>query len=222
MVTIFADHRESRSSVFRALDLMGADLRIQELEVGDFILSDDVGIERKTGEDALESFIGSAEKGKIFRQCLDLVRAYRKPLLILECDLSDLFVRNIHPGCVWGMLRSIIWNGCPIEFTYTAEGTAKRLYELAKTEQEGSKKSFSPHGNKKKRTPSEQLVFSVSSLPDIGNNTSLHLLEHFKTVQGIVNAEPEQLEEVKLVGAETAKKIHGFFRREFRKEELHP
>lgn len=221
MIVIYADHRESRSPVFKALDLMKVDLRIREVEVGDFIVSDDVGIERKTGEDALNSFIGE-EKGKIFRQCQDLVRSYRKPLLMLECDLSDLFVRNINPASIWGMLRSIIWNGCPVEFTYNAEGTARRLYELAKIEQEGNTKEFSPHGSKTKRTPSEELVYTISSINGVGPNMAINLLDHHKSIKNIVNADGAALAETKLVGKPTALRLIEYFEREFKKEEMHP
>lgn len=203
---IIVDSRELNSGVVKELDRINADVDIQTLEIGDYLCSNRVAIERKTAEDALNSFIGD-EKGKIFRQCKDLADSYRRPLLMLECDLNDLFVRNIHPGAIWGMLRSIIWNGCPIEFTYTAEGTAKRLYELAAAEQIGNKKAFSPHGSKTKRTLSEQKLYIVSAVPDVGPVVAKALLEHFGSVKRVFTAEKEELIQVPKVGDVTADKI---------------
>jgi len=217
MIKIYADHRESRSPVFKILDTMGADLKVAELMVGDFILSDRIGVERKTAPDALSSFIGE-EKGKIMRQCYDLARAYQRPILFLECDLPDLFSRNIHPGAIWGLLRSIIWKKCAIEFTYNAEGTAKRLYELAKQEQDGNKKDFSPHGSKTKRTNKEQIEYTTSSIPALGPGVSKNLLHKFGTIQAIANAETTELETVKLIGEKTANEVFQFFRRDWNKE----
>lgn len=203
---IIIDSRELNSGVVKELDRMNADVDIQTLEIGDYLCSNRVAIERKTAEDALDSFIGN-EKGKIFRQCKDLADSYRRPLLMMECDLSDLFVRNIHPGAIWGMLRSIIWNGTPIEFTYTAAGTAKRLYELAEAEQTGSTKVFSPHGSKTKRTSYEQKLYIISAVPDVGTVTAKALLDHFGSVKGVFTAEKEELMKVPRIGESLATKI---------------
>jgi len=214
--TIIIDKRELSSGVPKALEKLGADITFSVLEVGDYICSNRIAIERKTSEDALDSFIGD-EKGKIFKQCKDLADSYRRPLLMMECDLSDLFVRNIHPGAIWGMLRSIIWNGCPIEFTYTAEGTAKRLYELAESEQTGSTKAFSPHGSKTKRTLSEQKLYIISAVPEVGPVTAKALLKHFRSIKRVINASPEELQEVSGIGEVIAESISKLVTEEYEK-----
>jgi ERCC4-type nuclease len=203
---IICDSRELHSSVLKELDKLGVYIQIETLPVADYILSENCGCERKTAEDALSSFIGE-EKGKIFRQCHDLVNAYSHPILIMECDLSDLFIRNIHPGAIWGMLRSIIWGGCAIAFTYNAEGTANKLYELAKIEQEGNNKEFSPHGSKTKRTKHEQLEYIISAIPDVGPATAKKLLCHFGTIEAIARAGVDELMCVDGIGTATAEKI---------------
>lgn len=70
-------------------------------------------------------------------------------------------------------------------------------------------------------TPSEQLVYSVSSIENVGPNTAINLLDHFKTIKNIVNANGASLAEVKLVGKPTALRLIEYFGREFKKEELH-
>lgn len=214
VVRIICDNRELHSQVIKELERMGAEVELQTLSVGDYILSNRIGIERKTAEDGINSLIGE-EKGKIFRQCRDLAESYQRAVLLFECDLSDLFTRNIHPGAIWGMLRSILWNGCAVEFTYDAKGTAKKLFELAQAEQDGIKKPFSPHGMKTKRNLKEQLEYTVSSINDIGGAKAINLLQQFKSIKGIVNADVEHLKEVDLIGEPTAIKIKEFFGREY-------
>lgn len=205
-ITIICDKRELNSGVIKALQDLGAETDLQTLEVGDYIISNRAGIERKTAEDGIGSLVGE-ERGKIFRQCKDLAESYQRPLLLFECDLSDLFIRNIHPAAIWGMLRSIIWNGCPIEFTYTAMGTAKRLYELAQAEQNGTRKVFQPHGMKTKRNPQEQKEYLVSAIPDVGTATARDLLTYFGSVEAVMTASKENLMAVDGVGAKTADRI---------------
>ncbi len=205
-VRIVVDKRELNSGVIKALEKFDVDIILQTLEVGDYVCSDRVAVERKTDSDAISSLIG-IDHGKIFRQCKDLVNSYQRPLLLMECDISDLFVRNIHPAAIWGMLRSIMWNGCPIEFTYNAEGTAKKLIELAKAEQQGESKPFQVHGCKRKTTPSETMESIISSIPDVGTATARDLLKHFGSIEKVMTASLEQLDEVPGIGTTTALKI---------------
>lgn len=205
-VRVVCDQREGRSGVIKALEKFDAEIILQVLDVGDYILSDRVGVERKTDKDAIGSLIGE-EPGKIFRQCKDLAENYDCPLLLLECDISDLFVRNVHPAAIWGMLRSILWNGCPLEFTHNAEGTAKKLYELAKAEQTDEKRPLQVHGRKRKPTMAQQQEAVVSSILDVGTATAQGLLRHFGSVQAVFNASAEELDAVPDVGHITAEKI---------------
>lgn len=219
MIKIFADNRESRSTVFKALDRLGADLNICELDVGDFILSERVGVERKTAEDALSSFIGE-ESGKIFRQCRDLALAYSRPILMLECDLPELFSRNINQGSIWGMLRSILWNGCAIEFTHTSEGTARRLFELADQEQNGKDSNFQPHGKRSHLSKNDQLIYTLSSLTNcnIGTDTARILLERFGSIEKVATSGIGELDDVPGIGKPTAEKIREFMTRQYNGE----
>ncbi|MDL5501818.1 MAG: ERCC4 domain-containing protein, partial [Candidatus Methanoperedens sp.] len=80
-VKIYVDKREIRSHVAHSLENMGAEVILRTLEVGDYVVSDRVGIERKTTEDFLSTFLDGRD---LFGQISDLARAYRRPLLIIE------------------------------------------------------------------------------------------------------------------------------------------
>ena len=54
-VTIFCDMRESRSGVLERLRELGADVKIGELATGDYVVSGELVIERKTASDFILS-----------------------------------------------------------------------------------------------------------------------------------------------------------------------
>lgn len=202
---IIVDTRELNSSVGQTLALLGADVDLIKLEVGDYQLSQDCYVERKTTSDLLYSITG--DEDKLFRQIHDLVKNFRKPLLLIEGDLRDLFTTGMSPNAVWAIIRTIIWNGCPIMVSKDEDDSARMLYDLAVKEQSDGNRSFSPHGNKTKRTPDEQKVYTVSSLEGVGPETAKALLQYFGTVQTVFSASEQNLMAVDGVGPKTAKQI---------------
>jgi len=223
MIKIIADQRETRSGVVRSLDLMpDVEIQLVTLEVADYVLSNRVGIERKDPDDFFNSLFG-LEKNKLWGQLFDLQNAYERPILIFEGYYEELFsTRNVNPKAIQGILNSIALMQIPMIFSLNPVGTAEILKSIAAKEQSEDKRAFSAHGKRSHLTPSEQLVYSMSSIPDIGNNTAINLLDNFKTIKNIAEANMAQLTEVKLVGDSTAAHIKEFFGREFKKEEMHP
>lgn len=79
---VIVDTRELRSSLPMLLHQSKLTIVPITLEVGDFILSNDIGIERKTVPDLHGSF-GS---GRLFNQAEALCRHYKHPCLLIELD----------------------------------------------------------------------------------------------------------------------------------------
>lgn len=212
---IYADSRELRSGVIKELSHLNCEYDIRVLEVADYILSEKVAVERKATEDFLKSFI---EDRKLFDQIRDLVSSYERPLMIIEGVPEELFtLRMINPDAVWGILETITVSfRCPILFTLNPKETATRLYSIAFKEQNKDKKPFHPHGSRHKRTPDEQLEYTLTSLPDMGVVTAKSLLSHFGTLQNVVMAPAVELQEVSHVGEKTSAGIYEFFRRGYK------
>ncbi len=214
-VRIICDQRETRNPILPLLEKFGAELSIQTIPVGDYVVSDEMAFEYKTSEDFLSSIIGE-QKGKLFRQVGDLVKTYPKPALLIGGTLSDLFVRNIHTNSIFAFLQVIIWQGCPIRFLNTPEVAANYIFEIAKKEQVGGKTCFCAHGSKTKRLPHETSEYIISSIPDIGITLAKSLLEKFGSVEAVITAPAERLKEVSGID-ETAEHIrsivtHPYFR----------
>ncbi len=202
---IYVDRREIRSGVARALESAGTDVILATLEVGDYIVSDRVAIERKTDIDFLDSIIDKDRN--IFGQLSDLARTYDRPVLIIEGD--NLYTaRQIHPNAIRGVLASIATGfGIPIISTRDAEDTAALIQVIAKREQVDEKRTPSLHGRKTAMTLSEQQEYIISSISNIGPVAARKLLQHFGSVESVMRAGQDELMEVESIGLKTAQRI---------------
>ncbi|WP_406655651.1 DEAD/DEAH box helicase [Methanolobus sp. ZRKC2] len=200
---VIVDQREVKSSVARALEKAGVDIALKMLEVGDYILSERVAVERKSTED----FTGSLIEHKLFEQISNLSRTYEKPVLILEG--SNLFTsRNLNPAAIHGALSSIALDfGVAVLYTRDAEDTASLIKQIAKKEQIDEKKEIALHGKKAARMLPEQQEYVISSISDIGPKAARSLLKHFGTIENVIRADYEELLKVKNVGPKTASRI---------------
>ena len=97
-VCVFADYREKEViEHLKKLDLIVNDM---DLEVGDFVLSDNrVVIERKTHSD----FISSIIDGRLFEQAKTMKENFTNPIIIIEgikfiflLCFSKIFYSNLH------------------------------------------------------------------------------------------------------------------------------
>jgi Fanconi anemia group M protein len=213
-IQIYVDRREIRSGVAQALEAAGDKVIYSTLNVGDYIISDKVAIERKTDMDLLDSIID--KNRNLFRQLSDLVKAYDRPVLIIEGD--NLYTgRQIHPNAIRGVLSSIATDfGIPIINSKDEVDTAAFIHIMAKREQEDKKRSISLHGSKTSMTLKEQQEYIVSAISNIGPTTAIKLLRHFGSVEHIISADIENLLEVDSVGPKTAQYIIDVVKTEYK------
>ena len=204
-IRVCVDHREVRSGVSDALEALGVSVVMRTLEIGDYVMSDRVCVERKTTGDFLTSLID--KRRELFGQIGDLARAYQKPLLILEG--SNLYgQRQIHPNAVRGALATIAIDfGVPIISTDDETDTAAMIAAIAKREQQEKKREVALHGKRSMLMLPEQQEYVVSSISNIGPVVAKNLLRHFGSVEAVIAASREELLKVELVGPKTADRI---------------
>ena len=212
-VVIYADFREQNSGITEKLLEMGAMVKLKQLEVADFVLSDDVAVERKAVGDFLQSIID----GRLFEQLSKLQVNYEKPLLLVEGKMDDLFsLRNIHKNAILGALSSIALDyKVPILFSRNFEETAELLLVIAKREQQGKEKEVRLRVGSKGLTLQEQQRFLVEGLPSIGPALAKNLLQHFGSVKKVFNASEKQLQKVEKIGEKKAKEVRKLIEAEF-------
>jgi Fanconi anemia group M protein len=184
---------------------MKASLNIKTLEVGDYVLSDRVCVERKTTDDFLSTLFG-ADRG-LFEQIIAMKHSYMRPLLVIEGE--GLYTkRRISPNVIHGVLASIAVDyGVPIIFTANEAETAAFVYSIARREQYERRRSVNPHAQKSSHTLAERQEYLVSAISEVGPVIAKNLLRHFGSVKAIVNATGEELKQVDKVGEKTANKI---------------
>lgn len=199
-IKILVDSRELKSEVPKILKDR-VDLEVKTLEVGDYVLSDRVAVERKTVEDFLESIV----EEKIFNQILKLKSAYQKPILIIE---GQNIYSRLHPNAVRGALASIIVDfEVPVLFTSNSNETAEILLSIARREQEERKRTIVEHVAKTKRTLKEEQEYVISAISNVGSVIAKNLLENFQTIERIATASVDELMKVPKVGRKTAEWI---------------
>lgn len=189
---IIADVREPE--IIRQLNKENAEVQQKQLQVGDFILSKDVGVERKRVQDFLQSITDQ----RLFKQLANLSSTFKSPLLIIEGNPELLFMeRDIHKNTIRGVLSCIALDyKIPIIWTQNSMETTKQLYWIANREQVIEKKGIQVRVTKKPTSLKEQQEFLVSGLPGINSKRSKKLLEHFKTPDKIFTAEDKDLLEL--------------------------
>ena len=202
-VKIIVDYREYRSNVVRNLSLKGISIEPQQLDIGDYILSSRIGVERKNVDDFLESLID----GKLFKQITQLRDTYSRPILILEGE-NLLTKRNISHNAIFGSLASITVDyGIPILTTKDSLETANLLNVIARREQREEKKSVAVRGEKPQMSVKERQQFLIEGLPNVSAVIAKRLLLHFGSIKDIANATEEELMEIRGIGKNIASDI---------------
>lgn len=211
---IIVDHRESRSPVMRFLTQKDIIVEPQQLDVGDYIISSRIGIERKTVDDFLSSLL----EGKLFVQMKNLRATYSRPLLLIEGE-GLLTKRNISHNAIFGSFAAIIVDfGIPIITTQSSQETADFLAIMAQREQKEGDRAVAIRGEKTARTISEQQQFLIEGLPNVSAVLAQRLLQHFGSVRAVANATEEELCKITGIGKNIAADILKILNAEYLKE----
>jgi len=218
-IRIICDMRECASQVNVELEKLSSletlvEIKLEQLSVGDYILSDDVVIERKTIADLETSIID----GRIFSQLKNLMQV-KKPGLIIEGDASKLFSDNsrIQKKALIGLITSIgLDYKLPIFFTRNQKETAEFLLNIAKREQIGNgNNGMKLRFEKTRMNFSQRQLFIMESFPDVGPTLAKSILIEFKTIRNIANASIDDLQKIPKLGPKKADKIKYLFERRF-------
>ena len=212
-ISIICDHRETASAVVRELSLLGIRLKLEQLEVADYIISDRVGIERKSAND----FNDSIKDGRLFKELFDLTNNFERAILILEGNPFEN--SNLKENALYGAITSIILNlGIIIYRTQDATESAQFLYNLAKKESSFSKGEPKLRFDKKPIETSHLLEYIVAGIPGINSLRAKNLLKDLKTLQEIFNSDIGDLIKVDGIGKKIAQEIYKISRYKYNQD----
>jgi ERCC4-type nuclease len=187
--TIIIDSREASSAAKIVKGLMehGVNVKTETLEKGDYILSDQCAVERKTVTD----FVYTLTRRYLFEQLFRLKDAYPKSLVLLEGYLPIIYkFSHIQPVAVWGAMFNLAKNGIAMVNTTSYKETVDFLYVAAKQEQIVEKRKPTVHAFKKVDTLADAQLYFVASLPNIGREKAVAVLNSYQTpLNALINVD---------------------------------
>jgi Fanconi anemia group M protein len=198
---IIADTREVSSGIPDVLR-QRADVSIQQLPVGDYIVSGRIAVERKRAEDFLDSLV----RKRLFGQIIRLKEAYEKPVLIIEDE--GLFDRSVDSRAVYGAIACFLADyDLPVMRTKDRLETAAMVISLARREQLKNRREVCLRGHKPRMELHDWQRFVVEGLPSISAVLARRLLAHFGSARRVLSATAEELQEVEGIGRIKAERV---------------
>src|SRR5574339_1043913 len=201
--SIQVDHSE-RESVLLELLRQSEDfeVRLARLRVGDYLINDEVLIERKT----IADFAASLVDGRLFPQAACLARDGRRTVVLIEGPPAPS-MPDVHPHAVQGALISLaaMWR-LPVLHTVDADDSLRVMRFLAAQVRTGGERVVCRYGRKPKRLATRRL-FLLQGLPGVGPALASRLLKQLGSIRSVVTADIDRLQQVRGVGPKKATRI---------------
>ena len=181
---IIMDERE-RGDIRKSFDAFPCELEIQTIPVGDYLISRDIAIERKRGDD----LVSSITDGRLFTQLQNLAHYYKQPVLILE-NPTRMFDRNgVFDASIYGALVYIAYKmNITILPARDRLHTAAIIWRLADIAQKAAKFAYTPLVVESTPVSREAQLYFLEGLMQISETRALQLLDRFTTVMGVLGA----------------------------------
>ena len=201
-IRIVIDERERKSGIPKLLQTIGVDVEIKTLPVGDYIVSHETIVERKSINDLMSSIFD----GRLFDQCNRLKEHFQFPIIVVEGNVDEIESISDNPLVFYGALSTVAVDfKIPIIPTPSASHTAKLLVSLA-SRKDASKGPLLKKIKKSNDIQKQQLLV-LSSLPGVGEKTDIRMLKKFGTPLKVLSASTIDLAKIPGLGESRAKKI---------------
>lgn len=196
---LILDDRELRSPVAKSLFSRGIKLHPKRLDVADFIINEQVAIERKTCGD----FESSIMDGRLFSQAKELAANFPSPLI---CIIGSEFIR-LHKKAILGAQISIATDYHIPIFHFETEEELADFIQILLVQKSKAPKDMKLRFEKKTQDKDESLQMVLEGISMIGPVHAKNILKKFKTLKKVFNASEKSLQNVEGVGEARAKQI---------------
>jgi DNA excision repair protein ERCC-4 len=204
MRPVLYDHREELSGVPAVLADHGIGVEPRQLPVGDYVLSDRLVVERKTGQD----LAASIKDRRLFEQVERMAEAYPAVVLVVEGDPV-----HISEASWMGGVARLLVSGVAVIRTLDAFETATWLLRMYRIEGKGPSEA---RGLPKRRRPTEDLERVaedvLTCLPGISTQRARLLLEEFGSLAAVFAADERALRTVRGIGPVFGSRLAELFR----------
>jgi len=214
---IVVDEREKKSGIPKLLKDAGAVIDFAQLKVGDYIVSPEIAVERKS----IRDLISSIYDGRLFIQCSDLVKYYQKPLLVVQGNIAELTeipedvddkdIKKLaeRMSLAYDALATVaIEFRIPILHTPSADQTAQLLVALVNRSLKEGKATGPLLRKIKKENPLFiQQLSILSALPGVGEKLAARMLEKFHSPKRALTASMAELATIPGFGLARAERV---------------
>ena len=203
-VTILCDRREIGTGLVENLQALGAQVKVGDLEAGDFVISGDMAIERKHASD----FVESINDGRLFNRLGKIRLSFKRPVFLVAGDVYSTRTGIRREAIDSALARLATIEGVTVLYVREndASGTASLIYRLAKHAQAGQ--GYEVAFRRGKVEPGmQQALFAIEGLPGVGPATAAKALNHFRSLHAMVNASVDELCAVPGIGPNKAQKL---------------
>ena len=229
---VVVDVREFRSSLPSLLHGRSIVIVPRMLTVGDYVLTPQICIERKSIRDLIQSFTN----GRLFNQVESMMEHYKHPMLLIEFDQNKSF--TLEPFTDYSATASssntsglasapdlqgklvmltlafprlrIIWSSSPYQ-------TAEIFSELKKQQEEPDPLKAVQLGLDPNQSGDEMRSFNQTSqdmlraLPGVNENVVTTLMLKTESIEEVANMSEREI--CWLIGTDVGRRIHRFFNR---------
>lgn len=229
---IIVDMRDFNSQLPFVCHLAGLEVIPAMLTVGDYILSDEICVERK----AVRDLIDSLENGRLMKQCESMFKWYSKPVLLIEFEEGKSFsFEPFTTGFLTGnstksvksseleqlqlrlaaLIRSyprlsIIWSSSPFE-------TARTFKELKSNQLDPNIEyalTAGTNGTNTGNAYNEDAMKFLSFIPGITDANALLIVSKVENLYEFSKMSVDEM--AAIIGKESAQKAHKFLNKEYR------
>jgi ERCC4-type nuclease len=189
---VLVDHREVNSGIPAALRAAGVRVTAASLAAGDYVVSDRLVVERKTGAD----LAASIKDRRLFEQIERLREAYPAVVVLVEGEPIHIAQHS------WqGALARVLTTGVAVLRTVDRDESAAWLLRLHQLEGKGPSEA---RGRPRTRRPTDDLRAMAEDvlgcLPGISTVGARRLLDHFGSLSAVFAADETQLQTVTGIG----------------------
>ncbi len=206
IIKITCDFRERHSGIPKLLEDNKIDITFSSLTEGDYIINDQIIVERKTAEDFIQSIIDN----RLFEQCSKLKKVSRRTLILIEGNPYKT-EHKIDARAIKGAILSILtaWQ-IPVIYSQNVDNSVELMLMLGMQSLKDNVHIRIYKGYKPKKIKSQRLRF-LQGIPSTGPAIAARLMDYFGNIKSIVNTSADELRKIKGIGKNKAKKIIDFF-----------
>jgi ERCC4-related helicase len=201
MPLVYVDTREVPELVEK-LRQRGSRVEVKQLDFGDFVVSSDIVIERKT----LDDFVKSIYDGRLFKQLANMSEKYSRPILVIQGDKKHL--SGIGETAFYGALASVLADfKVPVFFASNEKEVSEVIFHIARREQMEKKRETRIREGRKPATLSENQRYIVSGIPGVSGVLADRLLSGLETLEKLFSSTELDLLKVSGIGEIIAARI---------------